>query len=78
MFCKVGELDKPAAEPGKVLVTVHVTSVNPSDTKSRSNRPLLPESRAKYHIKTAPASSKKWAKACPVLKLGSAPGFTRL
>ncbi len=38
----VGELDKPVAEPGTVLVRVHATSVNPSDTKSRAGRPLLP------------------------------------
>lgn len=38
----VGELDKPKAELGKVLVRVHATSVNPSDTKSRADRPLLP------------------------------------
>ncbi len=38
----VGELDKPAVEPGSVLVRVHATSVNPSDTKSRAGRPLLP------------------------------------
>jgi len=33
---QVGELDKPKLEPGKVLVRVFVTSVNPSDTKRRA------------------------------------------
>lgn len=39
---QVGELDKPTIEPGKVLVRVHATGINPSDTKSRAGRPLLP------------------------------------
>ncbi len=38
----VGELAKPAVEPGKVLVRVHATGVNPSDTKRRARVPLLP------------------------------------
>ena len=37
---QVGELDKPKLEPGKVLVRVSVTSVNPSDTKRRARWPL--------------------------------------
>jgi NADPH:quinone reductase len=37
---QVGELDKPKLEPGKVLVRVFVTSVNPSDTKRRARWPL--------------------------------------
>lgn len=39
---QVGELDKPEVQPGRVLVRVHATSVNPSDTKSRAGKPLLP------------------------------------
>ncbi len=38
----VGELAKPAIEPGKVLVRVHAVGVNPSDTKRRARVPLLP------------------------------------
>ncbi len=37
---QVGEVDKPKLEPGKVLVRVFVTSVNPSDTKRRARWPL--------------------------------------
>lgn len=37
---QVGDLDKPTAELGKVLVRVHATSVNPSDTKARTKVPL--------------------------------------
>lgn len=36
----VGELPKPQAAPGEVLVRVHVSGVNPSDVKSRRGRPL--------------------------------------
>ncbi|MCV3242183.1 NADPH:quinone reductase [Mesorhizobium sp. ZC-5] len=36
----VGELPKPQAGPGEVLVRVHVSGVNPSDVKSRRGRPL--------------------------------------
>lgn len=36
----VGELPKPQAAPGEVLVHVHVSGVNPSDVKSRRGRPL--------------------------------------
>jgi len=39
---QVGKLDRPKIEPGKVLVRVHATGVNPSDTKTRAGRPLLP------------------------------------
>ena len=39
---RVGELDKPIIEPGNVLVRVHATGINPSDTKTRAGRPLLP------------------------------------
>ena len=38
---QVGELDKPKPGPGKVLVRVSVSSVNPSDTKRRARVPLL-------------------------------------
>ena len=38
---QVGELDKPKLEPGTVLVRVHATGVNPSDTKRRMRIPLL-------------------------------------
>ncbi len=38
----VGELAKPVIEPGKVLVRMHATGVNPSDTKRRARAPLLP------------------------------------
>jgi NADPH2:quinone reductase len=38
---QVGELDKPKLGPGKVLVRVSVSSVNPSDTKRRARVPLL-------------------------------------
>ena len=38
---RVGELAKPVVEPGKVLVRVHATGVNPSDTKRRARVPLL-------------------------------------
>ena len=37
---QVGELEKPSVQPGAVLVRVHATSVNPSDTKRRARRPL--------------------------------------
>lgn len=37
---KVGELEKPRIEPGKVLVKLHVSGVNPSDTKRRARFPL--------------------------------------
>lgn len=37
---QVGELEKPSAGPGSVLIRIHVTSVNPSDTKSRSGAPI--------------------------------------
>ncbi len=36
----IGELPKPQAGPGEVLVRVHVSGVNPSDVKSRRGRPL--------------------------------------
>lgn len=39
---QVGGLVKPKVQAGKVLVRVYGTSVNPSDTKSRAGRPLLP------------------------------------
>ena len=39
---KVGELAKPAVERGKVLVRVHASGINPSDTKRRARVPLLP------------------------------------
>ncbi|WP_319004827.1 NADPH:quinone reductase [Microvirga lenta] len=32
---KVGEMEAPIAMPGEVLVRVHATGINPSDTKSR-------------------------------------------
>ncbi len=38
---KVGQLEKPGIEPGKVLVKLHVAGVNPSDTKWRARVPLL-------------------------------------
>ena len=38
---KVGELEKPRIEPGKVLVKLHMAGVNPSDTKWRARVPLL-------------------------------------
>lgn len=33
---KVGELDKPSAGPGEVLVRLHASGVNPSDVKKRA------------------------------------------
>jgi NADPH2:quinone reductase len=33
---RVGELDKPAAGPGEVLVRLHTSGVNPSDVKKRA------------------------------------------
>ena len=38
----VGELDRPVVERGEVLVRVHATGVNPSDTKRRARVALLP------------------------------------
>ena len=38
---QVGELERPAVGPGAVLVRVHATGVNPSDTQQRSGK-LLP------------------------------------
>ena len=38
---KVGELENPRVEPGKVLVRMHATGVDPSDTKRRPRLPLL-------------------------------------
>ena len=37
---QVGDIDKPKVEPGKVLVRIHATGVNPSDTKRRARMPL--------------------------------------
>lgn len=37
---QVGELDKPGVAAGTVLVRLHTTGVNPSDTKRRERRPL--------------------------------------
>ena len=39
---QVGELAKPVVQSGTVLVRVHATGVNPSDTKRRARVPLLP------------------------------------
>ena len=39
---QVGEVAKPVVRPGTVLVRVHATGVNPSDTKRRARIPLLP------------------------------------
>lgn len=36
---KVGEMPTPIAEPGEVRVRLHASGVNPSDVKSRRNRP---------------------------------------
>ena len=38
---KVGELEKPKIESGKVLVKLHTAGVNPSDTKRRARVSLL-------------------------------------
>ena len=40
---RVGELDRPAPAPGEVLVRMHATAVNPSDTKARSGRGPRPK-----------------------------------
>jgi NADPH:quinone reductase len=37
---QVGQLEKPDAGPGQVLVRVHAIGVNPSDTKARTGTPL--------------------------------------
>jgi NADPH:quinone reductase len=37
---QLGELDKPVASPGHVLVRVHAIGVNPADSKARSSIPL--------------------------------------
>lgn len=37
---EVGERPAPAAGPGEVLVRIHASGVNPSDTKSRARTPL--------------------------------------
>ena len=37
----VGEVDKPVANRGEVLVRLHTSGVNPSDVKSRKGRPLI-------------------------------------
>ncbi|MFM7013210.1 MAG: alcohol dehydrogenase catalytic domain-containing protein, partial [Betaproteobacteria bacterium] len=36
----LGELPTPEPGPGEVRVKVHVSGVNPSDVKSRRNRPI--------------------------------------
>lgn len=36
---RVGEMPTPIAEPGEVRVRLHASGVNPSDVKSRRNRP---------------------------------------
>lgn len=49
---QVGEIDKPAAGPGEVLVRLHTSGVNPSDVKKRSGSfpnlldegPIIPNS----------------------------------
>jgi NADPH:quinone reductase len=40
---QLGELEKPVAAPGQVLVRVHATGVNPADSKGRSSTPLPPK-----------------------------------
>ena len=48
----IGELDKPSAGPGQVLVRLHTSGVNPSDVKKRAgsfpdlldNGPVIPNS----------------------------------
>lgn len=37
---QLGELDKPIAAPGEVLVRVHAVGMNPADLKARSSIPL--------------------------------------
>lgn len=39
---QLGELEKPIAASGQVLIRVHVMGVNPSDTKARIGTPLPP------------------------------------
>jgi NADPH2:quinone reductase len=37
---QLGELDKPVAAPGQVLVRIHAIGVNPADSKARNSIPL--------------------------------------
>ncbi|MEX2450248.1 MAG: NADPH:quinone reductase [Rhodospirillales bacterium] len=48
---EVGEIDTPAPGPGEVLVRVHASGINPSDTKKRAGAPgrTMTESRIVPH-----------------------------
>lgn len=39
----VGDMDKPAAGPGEVLIRLHASGINPSDYKRRANAKVPPE-----------------------------------
>ncbi len=39
----VGDMDKPVAGPGEVLIRLHASGINPSDYKRRANAKVAPE-----------------------------------
>ena len=40
---KVGDMDKPVAGAGEVLIRLHASGINPSDYKRRANVKVAPE-----------------------------------